>query len=153
MIGIFNRSYYEEVLIARASENAWRRKNIPRSSSCTRKTIWKERFESINNLRADTSHRNGTKVVKVFLHLSKDEQKKRFLKRIDHPRRENWKFEKADMEERKYWREYQHGLRRLPPRTRATSTRLGMRFPRTTSTTRGSNVGGRRLSWISLRAI
>jgi PPK2 family polyphosphate:nucleotide phosphotransferase len=104
MIGIFNRSYYEEVLIARVHPKILEAQNIPRSL-VQKKTIWKNRFESINDLERHLS-RNGTKILKIFLHLSKDEQKKRFLKRIDHPEK-NWKFEKSDMEERKYWRDYQ----------------------------------------------
>jgi PPK2 family polyphosphate:nucleotide phosphotransferase len=105
MIGIFNRSYYEEVLIARVHPKILEAQNIPRSL-VHKKTIWKQRFESINNLERHLA-RNGTKVIKIFLHLSKEEQKKRFLKRIDHPEK-NWKFERSDIEERKYWREYQH---------------------------------------------
>jgi PPK2 family polyphosphate:nucleotide phosphotransferase len=91
-IGIFNRSYYEEVLIVRVHPE------ILRGQS------WKDRYASMVNLE-NHLHRNGTRVVKFFLHMSKDEQRKRFLKRIDQPEK-NWKFGSADMEERKYWKQY-----------------------------------------------
>jgi PPK2 family polyphosphate:nucleotide phosphotransferase len=105
MIGIFNRSYYEEVLIARVHPKILEAQNIP-SSLTHKKTIWRDRFKSINDLESHLA-RNGTKIIKVFLHLSKAEQKKRFLKRIDR-RDKNWKFEQSDVEERKFWSAYQH---------------------------------------------
>ncbi len=105
MIGIFNRSYYEEVLIARVHPKILKAQNLPRALEHP-KTIWKERYESINGLERHL-HRNGTRIVKIFLHLSKEEQKKRFLKRIDHAEK-NWKFAIGDVEERKFWNEYQH---------------------------------------------
>lgn len=104
MIGIFNRSYYEEVLIARVHPKILEAQKIPRSL-LDKKTIWKHRFESINDLERHLT-RNGTRIIKIFLHLSKEEQKRRFLKRIDHPEK-NWKFEQSDIEERKYWSHYQ----------------------------------------------
>jgi PPK2 family polyphosphate:nucleotide phosphotransferase len=104
MIGIFNRSYYEEVLIARVHPKILDAQNIPHKL-VHQKTVWKERFQSITDLERHL-HRNGTRIVKVFLHLSKEEQKKRFLKRIDHAEK-NWKLAVADIEERKYWDDYQ----------------------------------------------
>jgi PPK2 family polyphosphate:nucleotide phosphotransferase len=102
-IGIFNRSYYEEVLVV------WVHPEILRAQGLSEelrdeKTIWKERYRSIVDLE-NHLHRNGTRVVKFFLHLSKDEQRKRFLERIDEPDK-NWKFSFADIHERKYWKHY-----------------------------------------------
>lgn len=102
-IGIFNRSYYEEVLIARVHPEILRSQGIP-SELIDEKTIWKERFQSIVDFEAHL-HRNGTRIIKFFLHESKDEQKKRFLKRIDNPEK-NWKLSIADIEERGYWDQY-----------------------------------------------
>ena len=102
-IGIFNRSYYEEVLIVRVHPEILNGQNLP-AELLNKKTIWRDRYKSIVNLE-DHLHRNGTRIVKFFLHLSKDEQRKRFLKRIDDPQK-NWKFGAADMEERKYWTQY-----------------------------------------------
>ncbi len=104
MIGVFNRSYYEEVLIARVHPRILHAQKIPKDV-LDEKTIWKERFESINDFEKHL-HRNGTKIIKFFLHLSKQEQKKRFLRRIEHSDK-NWKFTKADVEERKFWPKYQ----------------------------------------------
>jgi len=101
--GIFNRSYYEEVLIARVHPAILKGENIPDLPADPQK-IWKERFRSINGKERHLL-RNGTRVIKFFLHLSKDEQRKRFLSRID-KRKKNWKFNIADMEERKYWDDY-----------------------------------------------
>ncbi len=101
--GIFNRSYYEEVLIARVHPAILKGENIPDLPADPQK-IWKERFRSINGKERHLL-RNGTRAIKFFLHLSKDEQKKRFLSRID-KRKKNWKFNIADMEERKYWDDY-----------------------------------------------
>ena len=100
-IGIFNRSYYEEVLIVRVHPELLRAERLPELNE---KTIWQERYRSIRDLEAHL-HRSGTRVVKFFLHLSKDEQRKRFLARIDEPDK-NWKFSRADVEERKYWTDY-----------------------------------------------
>jgi PPK2 family polyphosphate:nucleotide phosphotransferase len=102
-IGIFNRSYYEEVLIVRVHPELLRGQGVP-AELLDEKTIWEERYRSIVNLEAHL-HRNGTRIVKFFLHLSKAEQKKRFLARIDDPDK-NWKFSMADVEERKHWKEY-----------------------------------------------
>jgi len=103
MIGIFNRSYYEEVLIARVHADILRGENVPGGAHAGRK-FWKERYNSITGLERHL-HENGTRVVKFFLHLSKEEQRKRFLDRIDQPDK-NWKCGAGDMEERKYWKDY-----------------------------------------------
>ncbi len=102
-IGIFNRSYYEEVLVVRVHPEILRGQGLP-DELLDEKTIWKERYRSIVDLE-DHLHRNGTRIVKVFLHLSKDEQRKRFLERIDDPDH-NWKFSLSDIHERKYWGRY-----------------------------------------------
>ncbi len=102
-IGIFNRSYYEEVLIVRVHPELLRAQNLPHER-LDRKSIWKERYRSITDLE-DHLHRNGTRVIKFFLHLSKEEQCRRFIARIDDPEK-NWKFNAADAEERKYWKDY-----------------------------------------------
>jgi len=102
-IGIFNRSYYEEVLIVRVHPEILRGQGLP-EELIDKKTIWQQRYRSIVNLE-DHLHRNGTRIIKFFLHLSKDEQRKRFLDRIDEPEK-NWKFSLADIEERQYWKAY-----------------------------------------------
>lgn len=102
-IGIFNRSYYEEVLIVRVHPEILRRQGLP-GELLNETTIWKERYRSIVDLE-EHLHRNGTRIVKFFLHLSKEEQRKRFLARIDEPDK-NWKFSSADIQERKYWKHY-----------------------------------------------
>jgi len=102
-IGIFNRSYYEEVLIVRVHPEILQAQRLPRDRSDDTH-LWRKRFESINGLERHL-HRNGTRIIKFFLHLSKDEQRKRFLQRIDDPDK-NWKFSSADLEERKYWSDY-----------------------------------------------
>jgi PPK2 family polyphosphate:nucleotide phosphotransferase len=102
-IGIFNRSYYEDVLIVRVHPEILHNQGLP-AVLLDDKTIWDERYQSINNLEKHLQ-RNGTKVIKFFLHLSKEEQRKRFLARIDAPEK-NWKFSLADIEERKYWDDY-----------------------------------------------
>ena len=102
-IGIFNRSYYEEVLVVRVHPELLRNEGLP-DEALDDKTIWRDRYESIRNLEAHL-HRNATQIVKFFLHLSKEEQRKRFLARIDEPDK-NWKFSKADLEERERWRDY-----------------------------------------------
>ncbi len=104
-IGVFNRSYYEEVLIVRVHPEILKGQGLP-DSLLEDESIWKERYASIMDLE-NHLHRNGTKIVKFFLHLSKDEQKKRFLERIDKPNK-NWKFSLADLEERQYWKAYMH---------------------------------------------
>ena len=102
-IGIFNRSYYEEVLVVRVHPEILRAQGLP-DDLLDEKTIWKERYRSIVDLE-EHLHRNGTRIIKFFLHLSKDEQRKRFLERIDEPDK-NWKFSLADIHERKYWKHY-----------------------------------------------
>ena len=102
-IGIFNRSYYEEVLIARVHPGILRAEGLP-ATVPDGESIWQQRFRSITALEAHL-HRNGTRIVKFFLHLSKEEQRKRFLARIDDPEK-NWKFSAADVAERKYWKQY-----------------------------------------------
>ena len=102
-IGIFNRSYYEEVLIVRVHPEILHARKIP-PELLEKKSIWEQRFESIRDLEKHLV-RNGTRIVKFFLHLSLDEQRKRFLKRIDDPAK-NWKFSQADMKERALWNDY-----------------------------------------------
>jgi len=102
-IGIFNRSYYEEVLIVRVHPEILRSQGIP-DGLLNEKTIWKERYRSIVDLE-NHLHRNGTRIIKFFLHLSKEEQRKRFIDRIDEPDK-NWKFSQADLVERGFWDEY-----------------------------------------------
>jgi PPK2 family polyphosphate:nucleotide phosphotransferase len=102
-IGIFNRSYYEEVLIVRVHPEILRGQGLP-DKKLDEKTIWEERYRSIVDLEKHL-HRNGTRIIKIFLHLSKEEQRKRFLERIDEPGK-IWKFSLADFNERKYWKEY-----------------------------------------------
>lgn len=102
-IGIFNRSYYEEVLIARVHPEILRNEGLP-VTVLDEKTVWHDRYRSIVNLERHLSG-NGTRIIKFFLHLSKEEQRKRFLERIDEPEK-NWKFSSADIEERKFWKDY-----------------------------------------------
>jgi PPK2 family polyphosphate:nucleotide phosphotransferase len=104
-IGIFNRSYYEEVLIARVRPDVLARQRLP-AEFVDMNTIWQERHRDIVNLE-DYLHRNGTRIIKFFLHLSKNEQRKRFLSRIDEPDK-NWKLSPADIEVRKEWDDFQH---------------------------------------------
>lgn len=101
-IGVFNRSYYEEVLIVRIHQDLLAKQHLP-ASLVTRK-IWKERFEDIRNFEKHLA-RNGVVVLKFFLNLSKGEQKRRFLDRLDEPEK-NWKFSEADVHERQYWDDY-----------------------------------------------
>lgn len=102
-IGIFNRSYYEEVLIVRVHPEILHTQGLP-DQLLDKKSVWQGRYQSIVNLE-EHLHRNGTRVIKFFLHLSKDEQRKRFLERIDEPDK-NWKFSLADIHERNYWTQY-----------------------------------------------
>jgi len=102
-IGIFNRSYYEEVLIVKVHPEILKKQDLAKEL-CHEKTIWKDRYRSINDLE-NHLYCNGTRIVKIFLHLSRDEQKKRFLARIDEPDK-NWKFNLNDVHERKYWKQY-----------------------------------------------
>jgi len=102
-IGIFNRSYYEEVLIVRVHPEILRSEGLP-GPLPDEKNRWHDRYRSIVDLERHLD-RNGTRIIKFFLHLSKDEQRKRFLDRIDKPQK-NWKFSLADVEERKFWKHY-----------------------------------------------
>ncbi len=102
-IGIFNRSYYEEVLIARVHPEILRTEDIP-DSKHHGKGIWHRRYQSILDLERHLG-RNGTRIIKFYLHLSKEEQRKRFIERIDQPEK-NWKFSAADIKERGYWKQY-----------------------------------------------
>lgn len=102
-IGIFNRSYYEEVLIVRVHPDILRAESLP-AELADEKTIWDNRYRSINDLE---SHlwRCGTRILKFFLHISKDEQRRRFLDRLEEPDK-NWKFSVADLAERERWKDY-----------------------------------------------
>jgi PPK2 family polyphosphate:nucleotide phosphotransferase len=102
-IGIFNRSYYEEVLVVRVHPKALENEKLP--ASLLTKDIWEERFEDIRSFERHMA-RNGTVIRKFFLHLSKKEQKRRFLARLEEPEK-NWKFSAADIHEREYWDDYQ----------------------------------------------
>ncbi len=102
-IGIFNRSYYEEVLIARVHPEILHNEGLP-DALLSEKTVWHDRYRSIVDLELHLSG-NGTRIVKFYLHMSKEEQRKRFLQRIDDPEK-NWKFSVADVEERQYWSQY-----------------------------------------------
>ena len=103
-IGIFNRSYYEEVLAVRVHPEILQREGIPSARHADKK-VWRGRYRSIVNLERHL-HRNGTRIVKFFLHISKQEQRRRLLQRIEDPEK-NWKFSAADIEERKFWEDYQ----------------------------------------------
>jgi len=102
-IGIFNRSYYEEVLIVRVHPELLRVENLP-ENLINREEIWGKRYRSILDFEKHL-HRNGTRIIKFFLHLSKEEQRQRFLARIDDPAK-NWKFSRSDVEERQFWKDY-----------------------------------------------
>ena len=101
-IGIFNRSYYEEVLIVRVHPEFLEKQKLP--SRLVTKDVWKHRFESIAHFERHLA-RNGTIVLKFFLNVSKKEQKRRFLERLDRAEK-NWKFSEADAKERQHWKEY-----------------------------------------------
>ena len=116
-IGIFNRSHYEEVLIVRVHPELLRAEGLP-DDVLDDKTIWRDRYRSIRHFEAHL-RRNGTRIVKFFLHISKDEQRKRFLARIEEPDK-NWKFSRSDVEERKYWDDYMNAYEAC---LNATSTR------------------------------
>ncbi len=102
-IGIFNRSYYEEVLIVRVHPEIFQKQNIPDELTNDGK-VWQHRYRSIVNMERHL-HVNGTRIIKFFLHISKEEQRKRFIHRIDDPEK-NWKFSMADINERQYWNQY-----------------------------------------------
>ncbi|HZW86555.1 MAG TPA: ADP-polyphosphate phosphotransferase [Gallionella sp.] len=116
-IGIFNRSYYEEVLIVRVHPEILQAQNIS-DRLLNKATIWQERYRSIVDMESHL-HRNGTRIIKFFLHLSEEEQRKRFLERIDKPDK-NWKLSLADIEERKFWKQYMQAYEEC---LSATSTR------------------------------
>lgn len=112
-IGIFNRSYYEEVLVVRVHKNLLELQHIP--DTLVTKNIWGERFEDINNYERYL-HRNGVAIRKFFLHVSREEQKKRFVERLDEPEK-NWKFSAADVHERECWDEYQNAYEQMIRKT------------------------------------
>jgi PPK2 family polyphosphate:nucleotide phosphotransferase len=103
-IGVFNRSYYEEVLIVRVHPEILVGEGIP-GGCVDPDTVWPERYRAIINFE-NHLHHSGTRIIKFFLHLSKAEQRQRFLARIDEPDK-NWKFSEADIAERKFWNDYQ----------------------------------------------
>jgi PPK2 family polyphosphate:nucleotide phosphotransferase len=105
-IGIFNRSYYEEVLVVRVHDEILKRQRLP--DTLIGKRIWDERLADIAHFE-DYLTRQGTIILKFFLHLSRDEQKKRFMQRLDRPEK-NWKFSTADVHERKFWGDYMHAF-------------------------------------------
>ncbi len=102
-IGVFNRSYYEEVLIVRVHPEIFRGERIPDKTK-SGESVWTGRFRSIVELERHL-HQSGTRVIKIFLHLSKEEQRKRFLERIDDPEKQ-WKLSQADLDERRFWKQY-----------------------------------------------
>jgi len=114
-IGVFNRSYYEEVLAVRVHPELLERQKLP--PKLLGKRIWEERFEDIRNFEQYLS-RNGVLVLKFFLHVSKKEQRKRFLERIDNAQK-NWKFSGSDFAERKFWDEYMHAYEAMIQNTSA----------------------------------
>lgn len=108
-IGIFNRSYYEEVLVVRVHEQILKSQKLP--EKLITKDIWEDRFQDIRNFEKYLN-RNGTVVIKFFLNVSKDEQKERFIERVDDPDK-NWKFSTGDVKERGYWNDYMHAYEEL----------------------------------------
>ena len=115
-IGIFNRSYYEEVLVVKVHPELVAAQNIPDAQ--VNKSFWEHRYEDINNVEKHLV-RNGTLILKFFLHLSKEEQRKRFLERLNDPKK-HWKFSSSDIAERAYWKEYRKAYEDM---LEATSTR------------------------------
>jgi PPK2 family polyphosphate:nucleotide phosphotransferase len=101
-IGIFNRSYYEEVLVVKVHPEILEGQKLPPGKRG--KSFWKARYEDINNFEKHLA-RNGTVIIKFFLHISKEEQKQRFLERLENPEK-HWKFSEADLTERDYWDDY-----------------------------------------------
>ncbi len=116
-IGIFNRSYYEEVLIVRVHPEILRAQSLP-AEAVDEKTIWEERYRSINDLESHL-FRSGTRILKFFLHVSKEEQRQRFLDRLEEPEK-NWKFSAGDLDERALWDKYMAAYEAC---LRATSTK------------------------------
>ncbi|MBN1789917.1 MAG: polyphosphate kinase 2 family protein [Bacteroidales bacterium] len=116
-IGIFNRSYYEEVLVVKVHPGIVLNQKLPGIDTADKITdeFWNDRYESINDLEKHL-FRNGTTILKFFLHISKEEQTDRFLKRIDEPHK-NWKFALGDLEERDYWNDYQEAYETMIKKT------------------------------------
>jgi PPK2 family polyphosphate:nucleotide phosphotransferase len=114
-IGIFNRSYYEEVLIVRVHEDILKRQKLPQQ--LMGKRIWDERLADLAHFE-DYLSRQGVVILKFFLHVSRDEQKRRFMKRLDNPEK-HWKFSTSDVQERNYWRDY---MRSFEEAIRATAS-------------------------------
>lgn len=112
-IGIFNRSYYEEVLVVRVHDSILKAQKLP--EKLVTESIWDDRLSDIRNFETYLNH-NGILVVKIFLNVSKKEQKKRFLERIDKPEK-NWKFSAADLKERKFWKQYQEAYEEMIKKT------------------------------------
>ncbi len=108
-IGVFNRSYYEEVLVVRVHPEILNRQRIPKN--LVTKKIWQERYEDINHFESYLS-RNGVLIRKFFLHVSKEEQRRRFLKRLEEPEK-NWKFSPSDVKERHFWNTYQNAYEEM----------------------------------------
>lgn len=118
-IGIFNRSYYEEVLVVRVHPEILLSQSLP-EEFIVEKKIWENRYQSIRNFE-EHLYQNGTQTIKIFLHQSKEEQKKRFLKRLSDPKK-NWKFTAADLKERTYWNEYMSAYEKCISATSTTQT-------------------------------
>ena len=116
-IGIFNRSHYENVLVTRVHPEFILNENLPGVNTLKdiNTDFWERRFKQINRFEKNLAE-NGTIILKFFLHVSKNEQKKRFLERIDNPEK-NWKFSLADVEERKYWNQYMEAYEEMLPAT------------------------------------
>jgi PPK2 family polyphosphate:nucleotide phosphotransferase len=112
-IGIFNRSYYEEVLVVRVHPEIFGRQKLP--ASLVTRHVWRDRYEDINAFERYLA-RNGTLIRKFFLHVSKEEQRRRLLERLDEPSK-NWKFEAADLAERDLWDDYMHAYEQALSRT------------------------------------
>jgi len=118
-IGIFNRSYYEEVLIVRVHPELLQSEGLPRELT-GEKRIWRDRYRSIVNLERHLTC-SATRVVKIYLHLSKEEQRRRFIERIDNPEK-NWKFSPNDIEERRYWSDYMRAYEKCISATTSTDS-------------------------------
>lgn len=116
-IGIFNRSYYEELVVARVHSSVLEKEDLP-AGSIQSPDLWHERFEDVNAFERHMS-RNGTVILKFFLHLSNDEQRKRLLKRIDTPEK-NWKLSTSDVHERSFWHNYQRAYEEMLEHTSTT---------------------------------
>ena len=144
-IGIFNRSYYEEVLVVRVHPEILKRQKLP--PPLVSKRIWDERLADIAHFE-DYPARQGTKILKFFLHVSRKEQKKRFMERLDEPEK-NWKFSASDVQEREFWDDYMHASRRRSAAPRR-STRRGSSCLPTTNGSPGSSSPRR--SWRRWRA-